>query len=48
MIPARAKASGKLKTPPPQTVATRLSMAMKGEDLRREELCVGLSNSSDV
>ncbi len=45
MIPARAKAIGSVSTPPPQTVATRLNMAERGEVLRNSESYSGLSDS---
>jgi hypothetical protein len=45
--PALENAMGKLSTPPPQTVATRLKMAMLGEDRRDSQSWAGTSNSRE-
>ena len=47
MIPAREKAMGSDSTPPPQTVATRPTIATTGEDLRDLQSCAGYRNSSE-
>ena len=40
-IPAFEKAMGRDSTPPPQTVATRPTMATSGEDWRVSQSCAG-------
>ena len=44
-IPTRANAIGRVSTPPPQTVATKLNIALIGDVLRRSESCSGFKNS---
>ena len=45
--PAREKAIGSVKTPPPQTVAIKLKMAMAGEERRDSQSWAGTKSSRD-